>query len=155
MANGSNSKLVDKYLSLPKSKRELVWIGLIDLIVFIILVPFFTIGLLKLSLGWLIGSIVAIVSHLMMNYSAKTILSDVNQSKKSGTLLAMVFFFARILLWAIVLVISGICTFKSEWFNGFDLFYFWTTFGAYFPATIVLLVSNMRRRVSNSEGENK
>ncbi len=154
MANKTNSELADKYLSLSKTKKELFWTVLVDLAVFIILVPFFTIGWLKLSLGWLIGSLASIASNLLTNLSAKAIFSQSDPDKKSGALNGVVFYMARIFIWAIVLAISGICTFKAEWFNGFDLFYFWTAFAAYFPGLIILIINNTisKRRI---EGEGK
>ena len=155
MSNEKKKSLVEWYRSLNKLQTELFWIGLVDFVVFVALIPFFTLGYLSLSLGWLLGSLISICSHLTMNFSAKVILKDAS-GKAGGAMFSILFFFLRMFLWAVGLVISGICTFKSEWFNGWDLLNFWTCFAAYFPGTIVLIISNFRaRKVEGREPSKK
>ena len=47
----------------------------------------------------------------------------------------------RILIYAIVLVVSGICTFKSAWFGGFNAFNFYTTAAGLLPMLAVIFLT--------------
>lgn len=140
------NSLVRWYSSMDKLAKECFWIGVVDLAVFAILVPFFLLGYLSLSLGWLLGSAISLISHLTMNFAATSIVREAQSTKKVGTLLGVLFFMLRMILWAAGLIIAAICTYKAEWFGGWNGFNFWTTFAAYLPATVILVISNIRSR---------
>lgn len=153
---GYNSTIMEEvaekkgwFRSLERNKKELFILGMIDLGVLIVLIPFVAIDLLSLSMGWLLGAVLALIANLTMHKSSNLIFDS---SKSSGILLAVVFFSLRFLLWIAGLAIAAICTFKPEWFNGFDLFNFWTTFAAYVPGTAITIIFSLAER-KNSGGQ--
>lgn len=136
MEDKGKNKLVEKYLSWGMTRKELFWISIIDGIVFVILMPFFAIGWLKLSLGWLIGSIASIGSFILINLPAKEDWND----KKAKIIHIVLTYVVPIALLVILLIISGICTFKSDWFNDFDLFSVYTVVFSYLVAVATFII---------------
>lgn len=136
MEDKHKNKFVDKYLSWDITRKELFWISIIDGAVFVILMPFFAIGWLKLSLGWLIGSIASIGSFILINLPAKKDWND----KKAKIIHIVLTYAVPIALLVILLIVSGICTFKSGWFNGFDLFSAYTVVFSYLVAVATFII---------------
>ncbi len=143
MENEKDKKRMDSYLSLSLYKKLLLWLGIGYLIVFVILIPFFTLGWLKVSLGWLIGSIASLGTFILLNIK--------NKSEKLSEVVFKALIYGSIaLIWAVILTISAICTFASNLLNGFDLFYFWTVVLSALPMLAVLITYNVlkKRRVN-------
>ncbi len=136
MENEGKNKFVDKYLSWDITRKELFWISIIDGIVFVILMPFFAIGWLKLSLGWLIGSIASIGSFILINLPSKKEWDE----KKAKIIHIVLTYVVPIALLVILLIVSGICTFKSDWFSGFDLFSVYTIVFSYLVAVATFII---------------
>ncbi len=136
MEKERKNKLVDKYLSWDITRKELFWISIIDGIVFVILMPFFAIGWLKLSLGWLIGSIGSIGSFILINLQPK---KEWNEKKTRLFHIVLTYVVPTAIL-AILLAVSGICSFKPAWFNGFDLFSAYTIVFSYLVAAAIFII---------------
>ncbi len=139
MENTKNKKKMDWYLSLNTHKKLILWLTVFYCVVFIILIPFFTIGWLKVSLGWLIGSFVSLGTIVLINLKNK------RETLSETTFKALIFSSIGI-MWALISVISAICTFAPNLFNGFDLFYFWTVVLSAVPLTVVIVVDNVLKK---------
>ena len=140
------------YRSWDRSKKELFILGMIYLGVFIVLVPFAALGWLRLSMGWLLGAVLSLVSNLTMHRSSSLIFNSQTSGKAGGILIAVGFSSLRFLLWIAGLTVAAICTFKVDWFNGFDLFYFWTTLAAYAIGMTVTIVFSVIERKGSADG---
>lgn len=124
--------MLNWYKGLSSNKKCLFLLGMLDIFVFICLVPFafFTTDsgywLGTLMFGWLLGSVAQIVAFSSMILTSKAFTNP----NTPGALLGAGGFFIRYFLYAVVLVIAGICTFRSEWFGGFNAFNFFTCFSS-------------------------
>ncbi len=136
------SKFLVRFRSLSSEGKA------IAILLFLTVVPF--LGLLPLfffhdaggyplgayPLGWLLGSGAGLFAYASIVYASRYLLGG--KDEKGGSLgLTLLLTFARLLVYAIVLVIAAICTFKSEWFGGFNAFNFWTAFGGLLPMSVV------------------
>lgn len=121
--------MINFYKKLDRDHKGLFILAVIDIVIFLVLLP---LGFIKtsngfnwwsLSIGWLIGSIAQLIGYGSIIFFSAIIM---NPNIKSNALKAVapLTFFIRFGLYAGVLVISGISTFKSEWFGGLDIFNF-------------------------------
>lgn len=83
-------------------------------------------------LGWLLGSVAELLGFLSM----KAMVSSLGKDGK-GVLSVYLGASLRFVLFAAVLLVSAICTFRPDWFGGFDAFSFYTCFAAILPFPIV------------------
>ncbi len=83
-------------------------------------------------LGWLLGSLAEILGFLSM----RAMVSSLGKDGK-GVLSVYLGASLRFVLFAAVLLVSAICTFRPDWFGGFDAFSFYTCFVAILPFPIV------------------
>lgn len=142
------------YKKLTSNKKCLLLLGVFDAFVFVCLIPFaffsmdngYWLG--TLMLGWLLGSIAQLIAYVTIVFTSK-MLTTPNGTSATGTLMGAGGFFIRYFLYAAVLALSAICTFKSEWLLGFDKFNVFTC-GA---ALVVLSFFVMIFKVIEMRGE--
>jgi len=120
----------------------------IALIVFVFLVPLFFFHNAETNypygaypLGWLLGSVAEILAYYSLMYMSDSLFAQKDPNRPVTSLLAIGSAGIRILIYAIVLVISGICTFKSEWFGGFNAFNFYATAAGLLPMLVVIFLT--------------
>ena len=114
--------------------------------------------------GWLLGSAIELLCYFTI-----IIMSNALFAKSEGhgaiTGIAVLSAGARLFLWGLGLLLSAICTFKSEWFGGFRGFNFFSTAAAYLPMLFVVLLTQFhevrkegtlpKTSVHQEEGEEK
>lgn len=141
------NKLIKRFLRLSAEGKSIVILAFLTIVPFLAMLPlfFFHAGdgypLGAYALGWLLGSATGLLAYASMTFGARAILRK-GDIPSGSLLMAVGFNFVRILLYAAVLIVSGICTFQSEWFGGFNAFNFWTAFGGLIPLTVVSVLSN-------------
>ena len=121
--------MIKKYLRLSSEQRTLVLMGALALFVFLVLCPLFLIEQGSYAMGWLLGSIIALICYWTMYRGNDFILSQ--SEKKNASMMVVLFYMGRFILMGIGLVLGAICTFKSEWFSGFNMFNFWGVAASY------------------------
>lgn len=132
--------MVNFYLKLNRDQRAFFWLALLAVVVYLALMPLYFFGLDKgyqYPNGWLLGSAVELFAYFTLIKTTNAITKDPANRKMSLIVLGSLL---RPLLYVIVLAIGGICTFKSEWLGGFDMFSFWTSFAALLPMPLVVLI---------------
>lgn len=92
-------------------------------------------------LGWLLGSVAELLAFLTLMRFSDSLFAQKDPAHSLTSALAVGSAGLRILLYAAVLVVSGICTFKSEWFGGFNAFNFYTTAAGLLPMLAVVLIT--------------
>jgi len=140
--------MVDKYLKLKEQEKILVWLLIFGVIGFVGLCPVFFFYQAKgysYPLGWLLGTIAEIIGWWSIMKMGDALLPESGDPKDRRN--PILFVVLRFAIYFAVLVIAAICTFKSEWFGGFDAFNFWTTFVALLPAQIITLVRSSKNRI--------
>lgn len=140
--------MVDKYLKLKEQEKILVWLLIFGVIGFVGLCPVFFFYQAKgysYPLGWLLGTIAEIIGWWSIMKMGDALLPESGDPKDRRN--PILFVVLRFAIYFVVLVIAAICTFKSEWFGGFDAFSFWTTFVALLPAQIITLVRSSKNRI--------
>lgn len=133
--------MVNFYLKLNRDEKVFFWLAILALVVYLALMPLYFFGLDKgyqYPNGWLLGSIVELLSYITLIKMSNSLASSQNKN----TALVVASSFIRPFLYVVVLGISGICTFKSEWLGGFDMFSFWTAFASLLPMPIVILITH-------------
>ena len=94
------------------------------------------------ALGWLLGSLAGALSYWSIVLISRMLLSKSDAPLYAPVLLV----FARLLLYAIVLVISAICTFQPGWFGGFNAFNFYTAAAGLIPMCFVSILTYFLER---------
>ncbi len=145
------------YSKLQREYKIFFWLAIMALVVYLALIPLYFFGIEKgyqYPNGWLLGSVVALIAYITLIKMSVAITSE-GVSKNMG--LIMLSSMIRPLLYVVVLAVSGICTFKSEWFGGFDMFSFYTSFAALLPMPAVLLIGHFidSKKSSNKTNEVK
>lgn len=138
------------FKDLPIEKKSGIIVILIELIVFLCLCPLACINRIDLALGWLLGGIIAILCYGTLIVSLNKVI-EINSTKPTTTALSVMSFGLRFILYAVGLAISGICTFQPQWFGGFNLFNFWTTFVAYLPIYFVLVIVGLAQNSGSND----
>jgi predicted ABC-type exoprotein transport system permease subunit len=137
-------KLAEKFVKMKSEEKDFFILLAIAIIVFLCLTPLFFLSKGSWPLGWLLGSAVSLFAYWSIIKFTSSILSSDN-TKKASTIFGVVAGGARIFLYAAALIVSAICTFKSQWFGGFSAFNFFSTFIAFMPMPLVLIISNLIR----------
>lgn len=130
------------YLKLNRDQKIFFWLAILALVVYLALAPLYFFGLDKgyqYPNGWLLGSIVSLVAYITLIKMSSAVTSKDTSKNLPLIMLSSVL---RPMLYVLVLLFSGICTFKSEWIGGFDMFSFWTCFAALLPMTAIILLSH-------------
>lgn len=140
--------MVEKYLKLNDNQKTIFWLAIIGAVVFVGLCPLFFFYEIKgftYPMGWLLGTLAEILSFwTIVKMSEAVIPEDANTDPKA---FKIIFYIAlRFIIYIAVLTIAAICTFKPDWFGGFNMFNFWTTFVGLLPIQIYLFVSRLKSK---------
>lgn len=136
-------KLASWYLNLKERDRTLFILGMFSLFIFLCLVPlffFYEIQGYSYPLGWILGSIFSLLAYYSIDYQSKAL---GNNGKMSLVLLLNG---ARTLGYLLILLLGAICTFKKEWFGGFDAFSFYTSAASLIPMPFILLILSFSKK---------
>lgn len=129
-----------KFALMNPGKKGFVILSLVYGIVFILLTPLFFLRHSDWPWGWLLGSAVSLFAYWSIGKIPDLLFG---KGKGGMTILSMVLMFSRILLYGASLFISAICTFKPEWFGGWNLLSFWGVMLAIIPMPLVLILTNI------------
>jgi hypothetical protein len=128
------------FAKLTLNQKCLFFMGALALVVFAFLCPLFffhseiNYPMGAYPLGWLLGSVAEILAFLTLMYMSDGLFAQKEIPLiPSPSTLAMGAPGFRFVLYAAVLLVSAICTFKSEWFGGFNAFNFYTTAAGLLP----------------------
>ncbi len=129
--------------SLSSENKDFFFLAVIELFVFLCLLPLMFVGAGSWTLGWLAGGAVTLFNYFMLIRFSSSILDPENGDKKSATFFALAASFLRYALFGGLLLLSAICTYKSEWLNGFSAFNLFAVALSYLPLPIMLMCSNL------------
>lgn len=141
------SKLVKRFLASSPEGKSLVILAFLTIVPFFAMLPLFFFHaddgypLGAYPLGWLLGSLAGLLAYWSMTFGARTLLRK-GDIPAGSLALTIAFNFLRIFLYAAVLVVAAICTFRSDWFGGFNAFNFWTAFGGLVQLTVVSILTH-------------
>ncbi len=148
--------MLNFYLKLNRDSKIFFWLVILDAVVYLALMPLYFFGLDKgyqYPNGWLLGSIVSLIAYVTLIKMSNGVVS---KDTTKNLPLVVLSSFLRPLLYVLVLLLSGICTFKPEWLGGFDMFSFWTAFVSLLPMNAIILVCHfLDSRKSRSKSEVK
>lgn len=143
------------YAKLSHEQKEFVWLAVIAIIGLIATTPLFFIDVpanYSYFFGWLLGSVAELIGFASIVFFGNAMVkASQNPESKAGPLAALTGIL-RLAFYAGVLVISAICTFRKEWFGGFDAFNFWTCFGGLLPLNVVMIVFHLVHKDAGSSG---
>ncbi len=142
------------FKKMSKNEKDLVCLVVFELFVFLCLCPLALINAGSWALGWLVGSIVTVFNFSTMIYNSNMLLDPESETKSSSTMLGIFYSFLRVFLFAGVLIVAAICTYKSEWFGGFRAFNVFAVALSYLPLPILLFISHYissSREIKNKE----
>lgn len=131
------------FTSLSREKKDFFLLAMVELFVFLCLVPLMFVGAGSWTLGWLVGSLVTLLNYFLLIRFSASILSPDNAGKSSATLLGIVASGIRYVLFGGLLILAGICTYKSEWIGGFSAFNVFAVALSYLPMPILLMVTHL------------
>lgn len=140
--------MMDKYLKFNEQQKIMFWLIVIGIIGFVGLCPIFFFYEAKgysYPLGWLLGTIAEIIGWWSIMKMGDALLPESGDAKDSRNVLLYVVI--RFAAYIAALVVAAICTFRAEWFNGFDGFNFWMAFGAVIPAQVIALIRSSRKKI--------
>jgi len=126
---------------MSESKRNSLILGIVALAVFLGLSVFFFFDKPGIPLGWLAGSVIAIVAYLTIVLSSYFLIDSQNQASRIGYVI--LFNVVRLLLYGGILTLSALCTFywKNKWLN------FWSTFAGVIPMPIILAIISLSNKI--------
>jgi hypothetical protein len=133
--------MVKWFVRLSAEKKDLFILSVFYVFVFLCLTPCFFLKHSEWPWGWLLGSAVSVFSYWSISQMPGMLLNRDPSAKKSVK--AVVFALLRFALLASALFIGAICTFRSEWFNGWNLINFFAVMLSYIPMPILLVVSSL------------
>ncbi len=147
--------MMNFYTKLNDDKKVFFWLSILAVVVFLALSPLYFFGLDKgyqYPNGWLLGSAIELFAYFSLLKFSDLVTKE-NGNKKTG--LIILSSLLRPFLYIVVLVVSGICTFKPEWFGGFDAFSFWTVIASILPMSAVVLIVHFvtAKKSGSSEGK--
>lgn len=134
--------MVEWFNKLSREKKDFFILAFIELFVFLCLLPlmFFDAG--SWPLGWLVGGVATLLNYYLLVRFSAAIFDSNNGTKNSATILGLCSSFLRYFIFAALIVLSAICTFKSEWLGGFSAFNVFAVALSYFPLPILILTSH-------------
>ncbi len=138
--------------SLSSEKKDFFFLSVIELFVFLCLIPLAFIGAGSWTLGWLVGALVTLLNYFLLIRFSSSILDPNNGDKTSVTFLALAASFLRYALFGGLLIIAAISTYKSEWLGGFSAFNVFAVALSYLPLPVLLLSSHFLRAKKESGG---
>ncbi len=131
------------FTSLSREKKDFFLLAIVELFVFLCLVPLMFVGAGSWTLGWLVGSLVTLFNYFLLVHFSASILNPDNANKSSATLLGIAASGLRYLLFGGLLILAGICTYKSEWIGGFSAFNVFAVALSYLPLPILLVITRL------------
>ncbi len=135
--------MLNFYMKLNRDMKVFFWLVVLAAVVYLALMPLYFFGIDKgysYPNGWLLGSLVSLLAYFTLLKMTDALTKRDGENKNMPIIVLSSF--VRPLLYVIVLGLSGVCTFKSEWIGGFDMFSFWTTFASLLPMPAVILVTH-------------
>lgn len=147
--------MLEKYRKLSLNGRCFFWLLILCAVVYLAMLPLYFFGVNKgysYPNGWLFGSIFMLAVYYSFIKMGDFLISK----ERNNTGLGVAISFIRPIVYLLVLGVSAICTFKSDWFGGFDAFNFYTSFAALLILPIVMWIVHMIDAArSKKETENK
>ncbi len=134
-------RLANWYCNRSEEGHVYFWMSVLALFVFLFLCPlffFYDIEGYSYPLGWLLGSLFSFFSYWSMCFQGKSL--QRRDAKKGSLAFTLLCLGLRFLGYAAVLFVSAICSFKKEWFGGFDAFNFYTSAASLLPLPFLLLL---------------
>jgi predicted ABC-type exoprotein transport system permease subunit len=141
------------YLKLNAEEKAFFLMAALALIVFVCLCPlffFYDVKGYSYPLGWLLGSVIELLAYWTILKMSEALFKKEDAGHSTATGLALASNSLRFILYAVGLFLSAICTFKSEWFGGFDAFNFFACAAAYMPMLVIVMATQWRQ-ARNSE----
>jgi hypothetical protein len=129
------------FVTLSEEKKTYFILVAIAILGFAFLSPLFFFRLGSWPLGWLFGSVIEIICYFTIVRFSDTIFAE--KSKTSAVVVAVALNCLRIFLYLAGLFLGAICTFRSEWFGGWNAINFWAVFLSYMPLQVVLIVRSL------------
>lgn len=129
------------YRKLSLDGKQIFWLAIFAALGLIITAPICFLNIdrsYSYFFGWLLGSAAEIIGFCTILFMGTSFEEASKGGNAKGGAVAALFGIVRFFLYAVVLVVSAICTFRSQWFGGFDAFNFWTCFGGLVPMPFVL-----------------
>jgi predicted ABC-type exoprotein transport system permease subunit len=136
------------YLKLNAEQKAFFIMAALALIIFILLCPlffFYDVKGYSYPLGWLLGSAIELLAYWTILKMSQALFKKEDAGHQTATSLALLSNGFRFILYAIGLFLSAICTFKSEWFGGFDAFNFYACAAAYMPMLVIVMITQWRQ----------
>lgn len=140
MEKAEKPSLIKRFVLLPPAKKDFVLLCLFYAVIFVLLSPLFFLRHSEWPLGWLLGGAVSIFAYWSISKIPSLLLSKDSQGL---TISSMALMGGRLFLYAASLVSSAICTFRPEWFGGWNLLSFWAVVIAIIPMPFVVILSSL------------
>ncbi len=149
------------FKKLTSNAKSLFILGCFDVFVFVCMIPFaffstesgYWLG--SLMLGWLLGCFAQILGYISIIFTSK-VLGNISGTSGLGKLFGGGGFFIRYILYAGVLTISAISTFKPEWFGGLNCLNFFSCFSSIVMLSFYVMIYKIIEIKNESEPtENK
>ncbi len=140
--------MVQKYLKLNEHQKSLFWLLVIGVVAFIGMCPFFFFYEDKgysYPMGWLLGTAAELLSFYTIIKMSEALLPTGENPNPGNPARIIIFVALRFLIYIVVLVIAAICTW-TDWFGGFDMFNFWTTFAGLLPVQVLLVIRQLKAK---------
>jgi hypothetical protein len=140
MDKPEKASLIKRFVLLPPAKKDFILLCLFYVVIFVLLTPLFFLRHSEWPLGWLLGAGVSVFAYWSISKIPSLLLGKDSQGL---TLSSIVLMGGRLFLYAASLVISAICTFRPEWFGGWNLLSFWAVVIAIIPMPFLVILSSL------------
>ncbi len=141
--------------SLSDENKDFFILAVIELFVFLCLLPLIFVGAGSWALGWLAGGSLTLLNYFLLMRFSSSILDPDSGDKKSVTFFALAASFLRYALFGGLLIVAAISTYKSEWLNGFSALNVFAVALSYLPMPILLMCSHFLRAKKEEKRTNK
>ncbi len=131
------------FSSLSREKKDFFLLAIVELFVFLCLIPLMFVGAGSWTIGWFVGSLVTLLNYYLLVRFSASILNPDNANKMSATFIGIAASGLRFLLFAGLLILAGICTYRSQWLGGFSAFNVFAVALSYLPLPIVLVITRL------------
>lgn len=135
----------ERYKNLNANDKCLLWMGIVFGVVLVLMIPlfFFTLEdgypLMAIPFGWILGSAAEIISFVTISWMSKSI---ANPNAKGGS--AIFSALLRVVIYAGVLLLSAISTFRSDMLGGFNYINFFSTAAGLLPMLAIIFIIQKR-----------
>ena len=131
------------FSSLSREKKDFFLLAIVELFVFLCLIPLMFVGAGSWTIGWFVGSLITLLNYYLLVRFSASILNPDNANKMSATFIGIAASGLRFLLFAGLLILAGICTYRSQWLGGFSAFNVFAVALSYLPLPIVLVITRL------------